>query len=138
MKSVYIAGPITAETKEQEQANIKAAEQVAKKYYEMGYAVYCPHTQVIEGADVSYEQWMANDIYWIEKCDVVAFMPDWQRSRGASIEHMVARGLGKEMQYIREANHEQLPAIPTERTAGDVIDACVRAKKELRHVPAVE
>ena len=44
MKSVYIAGPYTAETREGEDANIKQAAAVAAEYIRNGWAVFCPHT----------------------------------------------------------------------------------------------
>ena len=118
MKSAYIAGPLTAEAPEKENENIRKAERVDKLYYEQGYAVYCPHTQTFTDTTVTYEQWMANDLYWLEKCDAVAFLPGWENSKGASIEHMVAKALGKEIKYWGDAERVRLPEIPTERKCG--------------------
>ena len=102
MKSVYIAGPIAAETEEERKKNIKKGERAAKRYYELGFAVFCPHTQIIDDAEMTYEQWMEADLYWLAKCDVVDFLPGWGNSNGARIEHMTARALGKEIEYVRE------------------------------------
>jgi len=108
MKSVYIAGPYTAGTEAEEDANIHNAAVVAFNYYMDGYAVYCPHLQTsyidkkLNKGEVDYADWMGNDIHWLAKCSIVVFLPGWGESRGAVIEHMVARGLGKEIVYWGE------------------------------------
>ena len=110
MDSVYIAGPLTGSTKEEQEQKIERAVKAAAGFYDMGYAVFCPHSQTSQGKYtryINYDGWMANDIYWLEKCDKVAFLPDWRESKGASIEHMVAKGLGKEIIYLTEEFIEQ-------------------------------
>lgn len=105
MKSAYIAGPFSALTRDEEDYNVHNAALAAVEYYKKGYAVYCPHLQAsyidrhINDGELGYEDWLARDIYWINKCDVVVFLPGWKNSRGAVIEHMVARGLSKEIHY---------------------------------------
>lgn len=112
MKSAYIAGPYSAPTRDEEDYNIRNAALVAAEYYKNGYAVYCPHLQTsyidrhFNDGQLDYEDWLARDIYWISKCDVVVFLPSWKNSRGAVIEHMVARGLGKEIHYWRAGDYD--------------------------------
>lgn len=111
MKSVYIVGPLSGSAYELH-CNISQAATVALEYYKKGYAVFCPHlqTQHYHGEpknpiplnvnnEVKYEDWLASDIYWLEKCDEVVFLPGWEKSKGASIEHIVAKALGKEITY---------------------------------------
>lgn len=105
IKSAYIAGPYTASNPAEKDGNMHRAAEAAFYYHARGFAVYCPHLQTsyidrhFNKGEVDYEDWMVNDIYWLEKCDIVVFLPGWESSRGASIEHMVAKGLGKAIQY---------------------------------------
>ena len=109
MKSAYIAGPYTAPTLPRENANILNAAEVAAEYIRQGYAVFCPHShstmihrEFNKDDKITYEDWLTLDLYWLSKCDVVVFLPGWKESKGASIEHMVARALGKEIHYLRQ------------------------------------
>ena len=102
MISCYIAGPYTADTKEQVDKHIDRAAEAASYYYKMGYAVYCPHLQTSyidqhynQGEELEYNDWMRNDIYWLEKCDVIVFLPGWEKSKGAKIERLIAEAMGK-------------------------------------------
>ena len=102
MLSCYIAGPYTADTKEQVDKHIKQAAEAAAYYYKRGYAVYCPHLQTSQidrhhnhANHLTYTDWMRNDIYWLEKCDTVVFLPGSDKSNGAQIERLVAEALGK-------------------------------------------
>jgi len=102
MISCYIAGPYTADTKEQVDKHIDRAAEAASYYYKRGYAVYCPHLQTSyidrhynQGEELEYNDWMRNDIYWLEKCDVIVFLPGWEKSKGAKIERLIAEAMGK-------------------------------------------
>jgi len=97
VKSIYISGPYTAETEEQKRANIERANEEAQRWARQGYFVYCPHTQTADWEHTSglkYEDFLAQDIYWLSKCDTIALLPGWEKSKGAYMEYIVARGLG--------------------------------------------
>lgn len=107
MQSVYISGPLTTDTSEGEQENVRRALQTASRYYEKGYAVFCPHAQIYWidrefKPNLKYEDWLAVDLYWLTKCDVVVFLSGWERSRGSTIEHMLACALGKTIIYEKD------------------------------------
>ncbi len=113
IKSAYIAGPYTALTREEEDENIYIAAKAAAIYRRKGYRVFVPHLQsgyidrhFNNDGYFEYEDWIEEDIYWLEKCDVVVFLPGWKSSTGASIEHMVAIGLMKEIHCLTEADLE--------------------------------
>ncbi len=106
MRSVYIAGPYTGKTREEEDKNVRAAAEVAASYLKRGWAVFCPHTMTCmidrefnkEGI-LDWANWMELAIYWLSHCDAVAFLPNWRKSKGATIEHIIAVALGKEIIY---------------------------------------
>jgi len=107
MKSVFISGPYTG-MKDEEYNNMMKAARVGAHYLKLGFAVFCPHTMTYPidrnyntGGEIEYEDWLELGLYWLAKCDIVAFLPGWENSKGATIEHMVARSLGKEIEYVR-------------------------------------
>jgi len=110
-RSVYISGPYTG-TKGEEYENTMNAAEAAAFYLKQGFFVFCPHTMTRtiarnfnQGGEITYDGWLENDIYFLEKCDIVAFLPGWENSKGAWVEHLVACALGKEIEYIK--NSEQ-------------------------------
>ncbi len=107
MKSVYIAGAYTGKTREEEDRNVRAAAEVAAHYLKRGWVVFCPHTMTCmidrefnKDKVLDWSDWMHTAIYWLSKCDAVAFLPGWRESRGATIEHMVSIVMGKEIIYL--------------------------------------
>ena len=97
MKVVYIAGPYEAYTIPEVYANILKARDVATKYWELGYAVICPHsnTAFMPSTSALYE----GDIEILSRCDIVVMMCGWEKSKGASLEHKRAIELGKGIIY---------------------------------------
>lgn len=105
MRSVFVSGPYTAETREERDENIYRAECVAQRLARDGYAVFCPHTQTLgweDKTDLPYRYYLTNSLYWLAKCDEVVMLPGWQESHGAQIEHTVAGALGLEITYLSE------------------------------------
>jgi len=104
MRSVYIAGPYSSPDDGQVIANMFRAAEVAAHYYREKWAVFCPHTMThlideefnAEGK-ITYDDWMGVDIYWLKKCDAIHMLPGWRDSKGASMEYLVAKGLGLEI-----------------------------------------
>ena len=104
MKSVYIAGPYTAEDKAGEDKNILMAAYAASELLKAGFTVFCPHTMTSiidrefnEDNVLKWEDWLTTDIYWLAKCDAIFMLPDWKQSKGATLEYMVAKALGLEI-----------------------------------------
>lgn len=50
----------------------------------------------------SWWRYMVVCLWHLMKCDTVVFMDNWQDSKGARIEHRVARVLGKTVIYMNE------------------------------------
>ena len=91
MVHVYLAGPITLGG---EGTNVHNAIVVYLDLRGKGYAVYCPHldmlAHMVEPHDAEF--WMKNDLAWIERSDVVLRLPG--KSVGADQEVAFARGIG--------------------------------------------
>lgn len=115
IKKAYIAGRYTADTPGEVEENVKRAEAVAWLYYLKGYAVFCPHAQThrihlrYNNDNVfEYEDWLQADIAWLKECDVIVFVAGWEQSKGARMEHVIAKALGKEIHYLTE---EEIQAV---------------------------
>jgi hypothetical protein len=96
----YIAGPYSAPTIYGVVKHIHAAEEVAVRWWNHGYAVICPHknTALLDGL-LEYEQFMAGDFEFIRRSDIVVMMRGWEKSPGATREHALAQQLGKKIVY---------------------------------------
>lgn len=101
MRVAYIAGPFRAKTHWGIVQNVRAAEAVALKYWKLGYAVICPHTNTanFDGA-IPKEMdsvWLDGDVEIMKRCDVVIALPTWKDSAGAKAEIALAQQLGIEV-----------------------------------------
>lgn len=104
MKVAYIAGPYRAGTLRGVIDNIRAAEEVAIRYWQKGYAVLCPHknSALFDGIAPD-DVWLKGDLEFIKRLkpgqDVVIMMKTWDHSRGALEERKEAKRLGIEVIY---------------------------------------
>jgi len=102
MQIVFISGAYSG-TKEQTSEYISIARKAAIKYWELGYAVICPHLNsqgMEEDAEVTYAQWLDGYIAILEVCDIVVFLPNWKESQGAACEFIIAQGREKKMIFL--------------------------------------
>lgn len=97
MKLLYVAGPYTGKTDNEVYENIQRARQRAKKYWELGYAVFCPHlnTAFFSGI-VPEEQFLEAGLLLLSKCDAIALPVNWELSKGTVAEVAYAEELGLE------------------------------------------
>ncbi len=100
MRIAYIAGPYRAATPHGILQNVRAAEAVAIKYWQKGYAVICPHknSALFDGL-LPDEIWLSGYLAILAKCDVCIMMTGWENSEGARQEHEFARAHGIEIIY---------------------------------------
>jgi hypothetical protein len=100
VKVAYIAGPYRAATPLDILDNVHAAGRVALKYWNLGYAVICPHknTALFDG-QAPDSVWLDGDLELIKRCDVVVMMANWRKSSGATAEHEFALAHGIEVIY---------------------------------------
>ena len=107
MRIAYTSGPYRGKTIRDVVHNIRAAEEVAIKLWQMGFAVICPHTntQFFDGAfmdldefDGIYQagslQFIKGDIEFLKRfnpeLDIVVMLQRWQESSGATQEYSAA------------------------------------------------
>ena len=100
LKVAYIAGPYRAKTRELRQRNIDAAAEVAKKYWQLGYATICPHTNSAHfDGNQPDEFFLEGYLEILRRCNVIVMIPGWSESDGAKAEYNLARKLGLEIKY---------------------------------------
>jgi hypothetical protein len=95
-KIVYVAGPYTAPTKTEVQANIHAARACAAKLARLGYWPMVPHFlgNGIEDC-LDAEDWYSFTAEVLRRCDAICMVPGWESSKGATAELALASELGK-------------------------------------------
>lgn len=95
---VYIAGPYSAPTLEEREANTKRAARATVDVMLKGHDAHCPHCathlpDVIAGGNMDYERWMRLDFgiieHWATALYVVASSPGTDRE----VAFAVARGI---------------------------------------------
>lgn len=103
---VYIAGPV--QSVGPPTYNRPAFEEAANVLRDAGYLPVNPlalpgaeteDEMIARGAE--WHEFMRRDIPFLVKCDGVALLPGWQRSRGAGLEVHVARALGMPIHNVR-------------------------------------
>jgi len=96
MKRVYISGKITG-------LDIRVARELfdlgSSIVKEMGHLPINPMELVSENPDMSWEEYMKNDIKILMDCHAIYMLPNWTDSRGAKMEHMIAKDLNMEVLY---------------------------------------
>lgn len=83
--------------------NIRAAEAVALKLWQLGYAVICPHknTEFLDGP-LDDPCIIAGDIEMVKRSDVVVMVDNWQNSIGAKMEMIAGYDAGKPIFFAGE------------------------------------
>ena len=87
MKVAYISGPYRADTINGIVQNIRRAEKVAVKLWQMGYAVICPHknTSLLDGL-CDDDVWMKGDLELLRRSDCIVLISGWRKSEGSNEE----------------------------------------------------
>lgn len=105
-KRIYLSGPIAASSQEALNANLQrfvdVGEKLAKENPEN--LPFTPQNHVEIGRRLGWEwkDYMKADLHWVEVADEVYMLKGWKGSRGARMEHWLAKRLGKEITYEDE------------------------------------
>lgn len=98
MKVVFICGPYRADTIHDIVLHIRKAEAYAKKYWDMGYCVICPHknTALLDGT-LPDEAWLSGACELLRRSDILVAIPGWESSSGSGDEMKLAEEMGKKI-----------------------------------------
>jgi hypothetical protein len=83
----YIAGPMTGLPEYNYPAFMAAEEQLVAA----GYEVENPAQGLVDGWE--WQNYMRRGITQLMRCDGIALLPNWHKSKGAQIEYEIARSL---------------------------------------------
>lgn len=113
---IYIAGPITAKTKEEKSQNIARADEIARALLAKGHEPFCPHTMTRDWEDdkrfhhdpkdVYNSTFLQMDFRWLLSCDALFFI---RTSPGADAELAVAEAAGMPIFFNLKAVAERTP-----------------------------
>jgi len=90
MKRIYISGKISGLPIEEVKAKFQTAEDNINR---MGNYPVNPLKNGLY-ADATWWDHMSKDISMLLECDQILMLPCWKHSRGARIEHFIAREMG--------------------------------------------
>jgi len=95
MKRVYIAGPMTGLP----DLNFPAFHSQAARYRARGIEVVNP-AEINSDPNAKWVDCMRADIRELVTCDGVVMLPGWAHSKGATLEHYIARSLDLRVIYL--------------------------------------
>lgn len=99
----YVAGPITG----MPNLNREAFAAEVASLREAGYGALNPHdipepTSQPETPELLWSYYMRKCLCLLSEATHMRFLPGWQNSRGACLEHKIALALGIPCEYVRE------------------------------------
>lgn len=100
---IYVAGPISADTKEGILANVEVAKRVTVELIKKGHYPYTPHLLCLLGHEQTWEFWMKFDEQFLRCCDAFFHIAP---SRGTDLELALAKELGMKIFYSLEEVEE--------------------------------
>ena len=100
MKLVYIAGVYRGKCIDDIYENIQVARKYAKKYWNLNYAVICPHmNSAFMDGSCTDEVFLDGGIEILKRCDIIVMLPNWKNSPGAINEFNIAINNGLKIIY---------------------------------------
>lgn len=92
---VYVAGPYSADTDEQRNANIRAAWLVGCQVATLGVYPVIPHVNTAHMDKLQEQQWWLDaTLELMMRCNAVLMMDNWKKSHGAKGEEAMAKKVG--------------------------------------------
>lgn len=108
-KRIYIAGPMTGLP----DFNYPLFNETAAQLRACGWEVCNPAENFMGRTDLPYATYIREGIRQLLDCDAIYLLDDWSKSRGASIEWLVADRLGLDQYSETSASHRGLPTPET-------------------------
>lgn len=107
MNKIYLAGPYSDTDPEVRQERFEKLNDIAAALMHEGNIVFSPishsHSIAVQcGLPLDFDFWEAQDRAFIGWCDkvVVVKLEGWEDSRGVLLESVIARQLGKSIEYL--------------------------------------
>jgi hypothetical protein len=132
---IYIAGPLSAHTEAQREANCTRAIRAGIDVYHAGGVPFIPHLNhwagkvaAEDGAELIWQDFMEWDIPILRRCDALIRLPG--ESKGASVELLVAREFGLACMVVTDWD------VWDSAVAGDELEEWIREVQEACQCPA--
>ena len=93
MNNIYLSGPMTG----CKDRNYPLFHRMAKELREAGFDVVSPAEN--RGYEVSEVNFMKNSIRLLLHCNAIYMLRGWEDSKGATLEHEIAKDLGYQIIY---------------------------------------
>jgi hypothetical protein len=101
MKKYYISGPISLGGTVAPESNIDKFHVAATRLRSLGLFVINP-VENIADKNTSWADYMRCDLRLLLTCHGIVMLPRWEESKGARLEHHIARELGMSIRFIEE------------------------------------
>ena len=93
---VFISGKYRGDI----EINIAYAKRAAKKLWQQGYIVICPHLNTAHFDGICADNiWLQGYLEILTRCDSIFMLKNWQESEGAKAELALAQKLGKRIYW---------------------------------------
>ncbi|WP_237673492.1 DUF4406 domain-containing protein [Vreelandella profundi] len=109
MKRIYISGPMTGLPG----LNFDAFNLTAHQLRALGYEVVNPAETETGTEDLSWEEYLKQDLQQMLTCDTIALLPGWQTSKGAHLELHVAHRVGMTVVDVAQLHRDELAEEPS-------------------------
>ncbi|OPZ24169.1 MAG: hypothetical protein BWZ02_02935 [Lentisphaerae bacterium ADurb.BinA184] len=108
-RRIYVSGPMTGLPDH----NFPAFHAAAARLREAGYEVINPAENFGGRTDLPRETYLRADVILVAQCEAIAMLPNWQESRGARLEYLLARELNLPVLDADTLQPLENPPVPT-------------------------
>ncbi|MGP9499558.1 DUF4406 domain-containing protein [Halomonas sp. AOP43-D1-4] len=108
MKRIYISGPMTGLPG----LNFGAFNSAAGQLRALGYEVVNPAEKQSELGELTWEEYLREDLRDMLTCDTIALLPGWEASKGAHLELHVAHRVGMTVVETARLHRDELEQVP--------------------------
>lgn len=93
---VFLSGKYRGDTDN----NMAYAGKVARRLWQQGYIVICPHLNTARFDGICAENvWLEGYLEILKRCDSIYMLKNWQESKGAQAELILARTMKKRIYW---------------------------------------